>query len=1106
MKSILDYLSDNPGSKSFKIANDLNLEKKTVNSFLYGKLSSKVYQNKKYEWFLVGSNNKINDSKISQKKTQLSKLADYFLESTIQDTTRDIRVFAKSKFDYDYAEFETFPLIGFDNISEIISKNINAQNLLSRVKKETGRKTLYLGYPNRLSKIKSKNNIEYFFIEPIFYFMINAGEDGNLNVDDYPNLNSSFIKNISQSQGSGTLEEILQLYDELGLDDSDNVPDIEDIFLRLQVIRPEWDWIEKIDPEKKSEEIAFKNNEKIGIFNKALLIYGDKSVYTQNLEKELDKLKYISEDEYIHTSLGKIVNNNFRNNKPQAENMLLEPIPLNNEQRKAVNSALNNEITVITGPPGTGKSQVVTTLLINAAWENKKVLFASKNNKAVDVVEARVNALSSSPILLRHGRNVQRELSEHLTNLLSIDTTDEDKQIYQNLLDKHNELNSIRNSLGRKEIEIINSRNEFDTLDRKIENELKELDTNKKDFIEKYQLIIDRYKDKSLVSHYKKTLEKLYTLKNKGGIGIYDWFTSNERIKSLRNIIQLINKDQIDSEIKIPSKITNSSIEKLIVKIRKKISLFSLIDEILDHPKKLIALLKLGKLEDVAINHKNLIDELQDNSLELWKSHLKVSPTKLTQEERKALNDYAIVLEMVTSNLQKNEKISSQIWRKYYDLFPDVISALPCWAITSLSATRIPYEANYFDLLVIDEASQCDIASAIPLMYRAKNIVVIGDPKQLKHISTIRKNHDQKIMNKYGLLETHIGWSYSHTSLFDLCRGYCTPESLISLRDHHRSHSQIINFSNMHFYQENLRVATKHENLKTLKDKLPAVRWIDVEGESIKHPSGGSYNIHEIDKIINFLEDLIFKKNYEGSIGITTPFREHANKIRIAINKNKNLEQELLKNNYICDTVHKFQGDERDLMIFSPVLSKNMADGSINFLKSNGNLFNVAITRARGALILIGDHNKCINSKVSYISQFAKYTSDLQYESKKNEDFEVIDKDMGPNYPTVMNPESVSDWEKIFYEKLYEEGIRTIPQFNIDQYRLDLALIREGKKLNIEIDGERYHKNWDGDLCLRDRLRNLRLIELGWDVKRFWVYEVRDNIENCVDDIKKWLK
>ena len=68
MKSILDYLSDNPGTKSFKIANDLNLEKKTVNSFLYGKLSAKVYQNKKYEWFLNLDEKQFEESQFFIKK------------------------------------------------------------------------------------------------------------------------------------------------------------------------------------------------------------------------------------------------------------------------------------------------------------------------------------------------------------------------------------------------------------------------------------------------------------------------------------------------------------------------------------------------------------------------------------------------------------------------------------------------------------------------------------------------------------------------------------------------------------------------------------------------------------------------------------------------------------------------------------------------------------------------------------------------------------------------------------------------------------------------------------------------------------------------------
>lgn len=60
--------------------------------------------------------------------------------------------------------------------------------------------------------------------------------------------------------------------------------------------------------------------------------------------------------------------------------------------------------------------------------------------------------------------------------------------------------------------------------------------------------------------------------------------------------------------------------------------------------------------------------------------------------------------------------------------------------------------------------------------------------------------------------------------------------------------------------------------------------------------------------------------------------------------------------------------------------------------------------------------------------------------------------------------------------------------------------------LDIEIDGERYHRNWTGELCRRDQIRNQRLFELGWDVKRFWVYEVRDDIDSCVKKIKEWIE
>jgi very-short-patch-repair endonuclease len=77
----------------------------------------------------------------------------------------------------------------------------------------------------------------------------------------------------------------------------------------------------------------------------------------------------------------------------------------------------------------------------------------------------------------------------------------------------------------------------------------------------------------------------------------------------------------------------------------------------------------------------------------------------------------------------------------------------------------------------------------------------------------------------------------------------------------------------------------------------------------------------------------------------------------------------------------------------------------------------------------------------------------------------------------------------------------------IDQYILDFALIRpNGRQLGIEIDGEQYHRDWEGELVRRDQLRNLRLIEMGWDVMRFWVYEFRDSLPNCIARVVHWAK
>jgi very-short-patch-repair endonuclease len=94
----------------------------------------------------------------------------------------------------------------------------------------------------------------------------------------------------------------------------------------------------------------------------------------------------------------------------------------------------------------------------------------------------------------------------------------------------------------------------------------------------------------------------------------------------------------------------------------------------------------------------------------------------------------------------------------------------------------------------------------------------------------------------------------------------------------------------------------------------------------------------------------------------------------------------------------------------------------------------------------------------------------------------------------------------VLYRALYAAGVRAIPQYAVEKYVLDFAVIDGERRLNIEVDGEQYHRAWNGELLRRDRLRNQRLMELGWEVRRYWVYQVRDELERCVQEIKAWVE
>ena len=495
-------------------------------------------------------------------------------------------------------------------------------------------------------------------------------------------------------------------------------------------------------------------------------------------------------------------------------------------------------------------------------------------------------------------------------------------------------------------------------------------------------------------------------------------------------------------------------------------------------------------LEDVLSEQGKCFNKIIKESNTIWKLWIESQRTQSEAFDQEELGRYLIKIKQSINNRQNSLKFSR-----------NVSSILPCWAVTSLSAKgRLPFEAGFFDLVVFDEASQCDIASALPLLYRAKSAVVIGDFKQLHHISNLKETEDIQLRKKYNVADEN--WSYSDNSLLGLALSRNFRVN-IKLLEHHRSHTDIISFSNKHFYDGNLRITTCYDDLTLVSHDKLGVRWKDVKGSVARPKQGGAINQAEVCEVVKALDELILQNNYQGSIGVVSPFRAQANAIRVAVKNNAQLEAALRNKDFLVDTVHKFQGDERDVIIFSPVLSQGMTDGTIRFLKNNENLFNVAITRAKAQLIVVGDREACRNCDVGYLREFALYSQQLE---QREIETIPVSRDYEATYPAVSNPEQVSEWERFFYAKLCESGIITLPQYRIDQYALDLAIVNGNKKLNIEVDGEMYHRNWTGELCRRDQTRNQRLKELGWDVMRFWVYEIRDDLPSCIAKVRQWLE
>jgi len=934
----------------------------------------------------------------------------------------------------------------------VIKKTPEIENIFKNYKLLQKNQPIFYGYP--LFMDSNGNVSPVFFVEIIF----EEKEDSIIFTKEsvVPEFNHYIL-----TKHNYNVEEINKIRSE--------IEEENDFSIKLQKIIELLNLDQKtIISELEQKPLIVKSSPQL--INKAILYFGGRMGFTRGLVDELNKLKKLSEHQLKSTSLGILFNkeeNEYSKNKKD----LLEIFHLNESQEKAVKNSFSSNINVITGPPGTGKSQVVLNIIANAVWNDKTVLFASKNNRAVDIVNDKLKTFLSKDLIVRMGSSKHRKDAKlQIHKLFQNKNSLKISSNFENDIAKLKTINQKTNSLKAELEDMSKTNEEIEELQNQADKQAKEVPEKlynkcKKDKFE----AINKFK---LESDIKNNFENITLLKKIIKIIIPSFYQRKEQEIFKKYYGKLSNdfREYLDKNAKLNSKEIRNSLMLIL--------LFKQIDLI----KKEIDTLKQKLIKSDSIyTLQSKIAKLQEERIKLSRSVFenywfkKLKKTSLHDENH------------VSRYIDASEKLEKYVADKslYWNLvgqqeneIKELLSFLPIWVVTNLSAKNsLPLKENLFDLLIIDEASQCDIASALPLFYRAKQVVIIGDPKQLKHISLLRETDDKKVASVSKISKLYLDYAYSKNSLYDIAERNIKSKNEMPklLNQHYRSCRDIISFSNEYFYDKKLNIMTNEDNLISNNIHPRGVKWIDVQGKTnqTKSPS----NKEEVIEIIKILKSFQKSKLKKISFGVVTLFRAQMDLIVDMIKRTKELE----KMDITVGTTHRFQGDEKDIIIFSPAISQGIKQTTLNWIHTTTQLLNVAITRARSVLLIVGDKKKC-NEAGGFLKSLLEHA-----ESRKELD---IDFD--------------SPVEEKLFKRLSKEGIKVLPQYETKVrgkklYRLDFALFINDNKYDVEIDGDKAHSQ----KIESDILRDIHLRIDGWKVRRYQASEINNNLDKVVKEIKR---
>lgn len=622
------------------------------------------------------------------------------------------------------------------------------------------------------------------------------------------------------------------------------------------------------------------------------------------LQKQYEKLAFVGED----TAMAVYLNPARHRTAPCVGKSLIFPFGGNASQFKAVENALHNQISVIQGPPGTGKTQTILNIIANLLLDGKSIQVASFNNSATENVLEKL----SSPKYNMGFLVAKLGNSENQRNFTQSQTGS-----YPDIADW------ARDKHAQK------------TLREKIDDHVAALTQS---FSKRERLAQARLEMSALLLEFK------YFEQYCNGSGLLRTPAPSRRSLKSKNVMKLWQECNAFSE-------RGRSIS-LWFKIKS--AFFYGIADWGFYSNELLSIVTFLQNLYYQTRKAELACEIADLETFLQEQAADEKMAALTECSMAYLR--AKLFERYGNKAERERFDEDDFWKK-----PErVMQEYPIVLSTTFSS-RSGLKGITYDYLIMDEASQVDIATGALALSCARNAVVVGDLKQLPNvINDETKKRSDAIFKSFDLA---AGYSFSENSFLKSVCGIVANVPQTLLREHYRCHPKIIGFCNQKFYNNELLIMTEDRGEE---DALMVFKT--AAGDHRRERT----NQRQIEVTLREVLPRLNEGNL-ADIGIIAPYRDQVGAI----------SAKTADSGIDVNTVHKFQGREKDTIVMTTV------DDVVTSFSDDPYLLNVAVSRAVKRFCLVASGNRQPSN--SNIGDLIAYIEHHNFQIVESEIYSVFD-------------------------------------------------------------------------------------------------------------------